>query len=114
MRFFISSRRSFNRRNFKRLNFARVPFAPRNCSFKFVNVPISALLNGAAAAKIDAAMARPGTSLATTVPPTVAGLLPSELLVISRIIGGKSCCEILRSREVDDKRVYTRRDARYG
>ena len=84
-RFFISSRRSFNRRNFKRLNFARVAFAARNCSFKFVSVPISALLNGAAAAKIHPAMAKPGTSLATTVPPTVAGLPPSELLVISRI-----------------------------
>ena len=52
-RFFISSRRSFNRRNFKRLNFARVAFAARNCNFKFVNVPISALLNSAAAAKVQ-------------------------------------------------------------
>ncbi|HYU98461.1 MAG TPA: hypothetical protein VE977_06515 [Pyrinomonadaceae bacterium] len=72
-RFFISSRRSFNRRNFKRLNFARVAFAARNCSFKFVNVPISALLNGAAAAKNHPAMTRPGSSLATTVPPPVVG-----------------------------------------
>ena len=103
-RFFISSRRSFNRRNFKRLNFARVAFAARNSSFKFVNVPISALLNGAAAAKNHPAMTRPGSSLATTVPPPVVGLPPSEPLLFSRITGGK----------VDDKRAYTRRDARYG
>ena len=45
MRFFISSRRSFNRRNFKRLNFERVAFAARNCSFQFVNLPISTPLN---------------------------------------------------------------------
>jgi len=40
IRFFISSRRSFNRRNFKRLNFEWVA-----CSFQFVNVPISTPLN---------------------------------------------------------------------
>ena len=45
MRFFISSRRSFNRRNFKRLNFERVACAARNCSFQFVNVAISTPLN---------------------------------------------------------------------
>ena len=52
-RFFISSRRSFSRRNFKRLNFARVAFAARNCCFQLVNVPISGLLNSAAAAKVQ-------------------------------------------------------------
>lgn len=45
MRFFISSRRSFNRRNFKRLNFERVACAARNRSFQFVNVAISTPLN---------------------------------------------------------------------
>src|SRR5258705_1127611 len=59
-RFFISSRRSFNRRNFKRLNFARVAFVARNCNFKFVNVPISALLNSAAAAKVQLQLRGPG------------------------------------------------------
>jgi len=52
-RFFISSRRSFSRRNFKRLNFARVAFAARNCCLQLVNVPISALLSSAAAAKVQ-------------------------------------------------------------
>jgi len=52
-RFFISSRRSFSRRNFKRLNFARVAFAARNCCFQLVKVPISGLLNSAAAAKVQ-------------------------------------------------------------
>jgi len=51
VRFFNSSRRSFNRRNFNRLNFARVAFAARSRNFPFTSVSISTPSTLAAVAK---------------------------------------------------------------